>query len=308
MIVIARPYGQLGNRLFLYAHFIAAAEEYQTSVANPSFAEYAHLFEATRSDLWCRYPAVAPSERSAGTDQPFTRRERETDPPRWQRKLLGKAVYLAARGGAMLPYFRHRTIRLRSGEACDLQSREFRQLLEAGPSLLAQGWRFRSESLLQKHASVVRDHLRILACHRHRVDAVVDELREGTDVVIGIHVRHGDYAAFMNGKYYYPIQDYARMMQEVDRQLQPLRVRFLVCGNGELNRRDFTGLDVQLGPGHIAEDLYAFARCDLLIGPPSTYTGWAAFYGDLPLIEWRDAREPIDALAVLPCPRAGEAA
>ncbi len=56
MIVIARSFGQLGNRLFLYGHFIAAAAEYGVTLANPCFAEYAHLFPSTANDLWCRYP------------------------------------------------------------------------------------------------------------------------------------------------------------------------------------------------------------------------------------------------------------
>jgi len=33
----------------------------------------------------------------------------------------------------------------------------------------------------------------------------------------------------------------------------------------------------------MVEDLYALAECDYIIGPPSTYTLWASFYGDTPL-------------------------
>jgi len=29
--------------------------------------------------------------------------------------------------------------------------------------------------------------------------------------------------------------------------------------------------------------MYGFARCDYLIGPPSTFTMWASFYGQVPL-------------------------
>ena len=41
MMIIGKKYGQLGNRLFLYAHLIAAAEEYGVKLMNPAFAEYA---------------------------------------------------------------------------------------------------------------------------------------------------------------------------------------------------------------------------------------------------------------------------
>jgi hypothetical protein len=41
------------------------------------------------------------------------------------------------------------------------------------------------------------------------------------------------------------------------------------------------------------EDLYAFAGCDLLVGPPSTFTAWAAFYGEVPLLHVEDPRAPL---------------
>jgi len=40
---------------------------------------------------------------------------------------------------------------------------------------------------------------------------------------------------------------------------------------------------VTFGTGDLIEDMYAFARCDYLIGPPSTFTLWASFYGCVPL-------------------------
>ena len=56
MIVMFRKEGQLGNRLFNFANFIAFAEAECFTLANPSFSEYAHLFSTTRQDLLCRYP------------------------------------------------------------------------------------------------------------------------------------------------------------------------------------------------------------------------------------------------------------
>ena len=38
-----------------------------------------------------------------------------------------------------------------------------------------------------------------------------------------------------------------------------------------------------LGSGDLIEDMYGFARCDYLIGPLSTFTMWASFYGGVPL-------------------------
>ncbi|MCS6783545.1 MAG: hypothetical protein NZ482_10320, partial [Gloeomargarita sp. SKYG98] len=45
----------------------------------------------------------------------------------------------------------------------------------------------------------------------------------------------------------------------------------------------FSGLPVHWGTGHIIEDLYGLAECDYLIATPSTYSGWASFYGQVPI-------------------------
>ena len=56
----------------------------------------------------------------------------------------------------------------------------------------------------------------------------------------------------------------------------------------------FGDLQVHFGPGHIVEDMYAMAEADLLIGPPSTYTGWASFYGKVPLVVMESADDSVE--------------
>ena len=38
------------------------------------------------------------------------------------------------------------------------------------------------------------------------------------------------------------------------------------------------------------DDLYSLAQVDLLVGPPSTFTGWASFYGSVP-IYWLESQD-----------------
>ena len=45
----------------------------------------------------------------------------------------------------------------------------------------------------------------------------------------------------------------------------------------------FSGLTVDHGPGDPVGDLFALAGCDRVIGPPSTFSQWAAFFGDVPI-------------------------
>ena len=275
-LVMARNYGQLGNRLMLYAHLIAASREWGVSLCNPCFAEYADFFDSTANDLWCRYPpreaAKAPSQR--------------------RRRLLARAVYLTAKtlllttsGLACLGRrpARWKVVQLRGKQTLDLGSLNFRDDARRYRYLLALGWLFRSERLFQKHADAIREHFRIREPHRLQVQAKLAEVRRSSDFVVGIHIRQGDYATFEGGRYYYNTKHYLAVMQSIADQLPTLRVAFLVCGNGQLTRGDFPGLTVHFGPGHMVEDMYSLAETDLLVGPPSTFTGWAAFYGKVPL-------------------------
>jgi hypothetical protein len=41
-------------------------------------------------------------------------------------------------------------------------------------------------------------------------------------------------------------------------------------------------------------DLYALARCDYIMGPPSTYTQWASFYGNRPMLSLDGGDQRID--------------
>lgn len=269
MMIIGRKVGRLGNRLFLHAHLLAAAEEYGVELWNPAFAEYASLFPNTEKDLWCRYPV------KAGLS---------VAPSGWKRRLAVQSIYwsgsLANRLGCDLPGIK--VLRLGAEEHCDLGADEFATLVSERHVLL-QGWLFRSEHLLTKHAEKVRRYFEIDSETQSRVKSRMTTIRSQADIVVGVHIRHGDYATYLDGKYYYPASHYASMMRRIAEQLSPRRVSFLVCGNGELHERDFRGLTVSCKDHGLLEDLYSFAEVDFLVGPPSTFTGWASFYGNVPL-------------------------
>ena len=285
-IVVARRYGQLGNRLFLYAHLIGAACEYRSTVYNPCFSEYAKLFPAIADDLWCRYPAVP-------IDSP--------KPSQRKRDLLHQSIYLGTRALSMLGLSRYpySIVRLKGSQECDLEGVQFRSLIQRKRTILAQGWLFRSDTLLSKYGNQIRTHFQVQPQHRANVDSVISKLRETADVVVGVHIRHGDYKTFLGGKYFFSVAEYANVMRSIQQQLQGQRVAFLVCSNAKISPGDFEGLDVRDGPGHLVEDMYSFAECDVLIGPPSTYTGWASFYGRVPLSVMESTNHQIDVPALL---------
>jgi hypothetical protein len=265
---------------------MAAALECGVPLANPSLAEYAHLFPATANDLWCRYPVV----------------DGLVAPSRRRRMLLAKALRWGVWALSIVSLDRIlplRIKRLRGSEYCNMRRDGFRALATSGQPLFLQGYMFRSDPLPSEHMDTIRRHFAIGPEHRSNVDELMARLRARGDVVIGLHIRRGDYATWQQGRYFYSFAQYAEILRRVAEQLSGRRVVFLVCGDEKFDEDDFRGLDVHPGTGHIIEDMYALAETDILIGPPSTYSEWAAFYGQKPRVVLERAELETDVAALL---------
>jgi Glycosyl transferase family 11 len=268
VIVIVDKVGQLGNRLFHFAHFIAFAQSYGVRVANPAFEDFAPCFVAFRENLLCRFPTVR--SRIRATEQ--------------TRSLAFRSFDRLARSS------RHpvRVIRLAPGQSCDLRSAEFRRQAERRRMLLVAGWLFRDDASFREHADLLRIVFTPIERHRSRVEHVMSGARRECDVLIGVHVRHGDYRTYAGGRHFHPLDAYVTVMERVTALFPHRKVRFLVCSDQVENRTALANIRVTPGPGHLVEDMYALAECDYIIGPPSTYSAWASFYGGVPLYHFED--------------------
>jgi hypothetical protein len=287
MLILAQRYGHLGNRLVLFSHLIACARENDLKLVNLAFSDYAHLFQTTRDVAFPGYP-LSGSTRGAW---------------RW----LQSAVYLAARwlstaaGMLRCTEMPIKIIRLKGEEPMDLASEEFLDVARRRKWVLLQGWCFRDHSAVRRHADAIREYFEPIPEHREHVAEVVSTARVDADVLVGVHIRHGDYAEFRDGRYYFSVPQYVGAMQAMARLLEPQEVRFLVCSDVPQDIESFGDLNVTLGPGHQVEDMYALAECDYLVGPPSTYSAWASFFGKVPLYRMEDPGDAFDLDAFAIC-------
>ena len=84
-------------------------------------------------------------------------------------------------------------------------------------------------------------------------------------------------------------------MRRIESYFAPQKVSFLVCGEDTQQFREaLSCLNVSWGSGQLVEDMYALAECDYLVGPPSTFTGWASFYGNVPICQLKSADMEIE--------------
>ena len=279
MIVVTGNYGQLGNRLVVFANLIAAACEHRLGVANPAFYPYATYFETTRRDWLCRFPAQ-PS-RLTGVRMGRLLHGALSGIRPWVRKLRNRT--------SMLPPLL-RTLEIGWDRACDLDGPAFLDLARQPGLLLIRGWQFRARRSLERHADTIRQFFQPAEPHQQAVAQLARGLHDRGDVVVGMHIRHGDYRHFLGARFYYAVDDYVALMRHVADLFPRRRVAFLVCSNAPQPRKAFAGLNVTFGICREVEDLYALAGCDYVAGPPSTYTLWASFYGKVPLYQMLDAQ------------------
>lgn len=134
-----------------------------------------------------------------------------------------------------------------------------------------------------------------------RTVASIDGVMSGlpsVDRVVGIHVRRGDYATWQGGKYFFSHEQYRALLFRLSELLSPLRVHFLVASNEPVPPGLVAGFSATRLSGNEMEDLYTLARCDLIAGPPSTFSEWSSFYGDVPWFVFRGSLpESVDNLA-----------
>ena len=281
LIVISSKAGQLGNRLFNFTNFIAFAAAHRATVINPSFDEYAELFESTRCNLLCRYPAkrlfpawlCSPRVRSA-----FYR-------------VMALLARVIKKSGGLGRLARVVSVSDDTFYLLDDNPRAI-DVFQESKVVFVSGLQFRDISNIKKYSDEIRAYFTPARLYVDNIDALTRPIRNRCDVLIGVHIRRGDYASHLHGRYCFEIEDYLRVIEDAKSLFPGKKVAFLICSNEKLHRGLFGEMDCTFGTGHFLEDMYALARCDYIVGPPSTYSLWASFYGQalLCFLQTRDAK------------------
>lgn len=102
--------------------------------------------------------------------------------------------------------------------------------------------------------------------------------------LIGVHIRRGDYAEFEEGKYFFEFEEYRNVMFQLKSVYCDRKVVFFISTNEKYDKEIFEGLEIcDINNTSVAHDLYTLSLCDRIIGPLSTFSRWASWYGDVPL-------------------------
>lgn len=116
--------------------------------------------------------------------------------------------------------------------------------------------------------------------------AFISHIRQHANIVVGVHIRHGDYKTFEGGKYYYSFDEFHTFMLQIKQLYSDQSIAFFISSNADFSVDIFPDCNCfrfEKEPSGDILDLYTLSLCDRIIGPWSTYSRWASFINDVPL-------------------------
>jgi len=278
LVLLYSQQGQLANRLWQAAYFISNAIENNYKFLHLGFAEYLNFFdenshnELNKSGTKCRIIDF----KTTGI----------------QDRIIIKYANLSEKFNqkhkSELPYIK-KIFKEVSKEEYDISQPGFQELVKKN-IVKVDGWIFVDKNSLKRQEDCIRKIFRPNQIYIDNINKLKGEYFCKYDKVIGVHLRKKDYSTFNNGKWFYSNMEYLSFLNKI--LLLPLfknrNIGFLLCSDEKINMNDFSSLNIIQSSNHFVEDLYALSFCDFIVGPPSTFSSWASFYGGTPLLHIDD--------------------
>ena len=277
--------GQLANRIISFAHLIANSIEYNYPLINPEFDEYEPFFEATSKNSFNDYPISVKIYKNKLTNL-------------IAKKFIRLWLDITWKITTITPFYNlYRIFKTHDKQEIEFDLNEPSFIKNAQTkNVVVQGWSFRDRKNFIKHQDLLRHFFTPVDSFRQQVITLINDIRKEADIVIGVHIRRGDYSTFKGGKYLYSDEVYADKMLQLHNQYtgQNKTIAFFICSNETINKTEFPAtLNLITGKRHFIIDLYGLALCDGIIGPPSSFSSWASFYGKVPIRHIQSKTEEI---------------
>ena len=153
---------------------------------------------------------------------------------------------------------------------------------------IVNGWNFRENSLTKKYHQELKEiynfkkkkatkKIRLLVNY-------LEKLKKGGKYLVGLHIRRHDYKLWNNGKYYFSDEFYKFVIKKIridfaNKNKDPF---IILVSDEKISSK--IGVDF-LSNGSWKEDQIILQSCQIIIGPPSTFSMWASYISQTPLIK-----------------------
>jgi hypothetical protein len=280
MIIMLNRSGQLGNQLMLFSKFITLSLEENLDLMNPTFAEYGDSFTYFEKNPLSEIP-----QKKLFWSKGNTRT--------WLFPHLMRLLAFATEHLAFLRT-RYEVVRAGQGKKFNLADQEFIEQCRNKTVFFLDGWPRLQVNYKANYANRLREIFTPLSKHRRVISAREKEGRQLGEILIGVHVRQGDYRFWENGKYFFESEMYVGVMDRVKSMFQDKQISFFVASDEVQEKKLFDRHAVVFGGEDAIEDMYTLAACDYIIAPPSTFSAWASFYGKTPRYTIKEIEKTFD--------------
>jgi hypothetical protein len=290
--------GRFGNQMFSYAQLLAFVFEQQDiDLVNIACWEYADLLENTYQNKVCttsldRQHYLGMRLLRWLCEKTFVKNGSVA------KRFIIYLLYLYA-GNPLAKHYQTQAIAATISDSLlaqkisdfDLSQPASQAVINQANNTFLSGWNICNWQLVEKYQDQIRDYLRIHHQYTDISKSFIADLQPKYDFIIGVMIRHGDYKIWGDGCYYYDVQQYAHWMTSLAEIFRDRgKIGFVIASDSPQKSTDFGDHKVYFttgiagGQGHYLESLVQLSLCDLIITPPSTFSLWAAFLGNIPVL------------------------
>lgn len=259
---MAFPYGNHSNRLFQNLHFEAFCIEHNIKYLNPTFCNISKYY-------------VSPCRSYRGLKGRFTV---------FTMKIFKKTKLLHKIKNVKLFNIDNQDNR---GELCNLS--------KIYNNIYTGGWYFRAHDLVEKHHDFFMQKYSLKYKYIPKA-GLLDDINQWklmNIIIVGIHIRRGDYISHEDGKYYDGViyKKYMKLMQDEIYRVYERKCHFIIFSNEKTLIGENQFISKSNNEWYI--DHYLMSNCDYLIGPPSTFTSWASYMGKVKMFHIETANDKL---------------
>lgn len=281
-LILIKPNGNHSNRLLQNLHFEVFCKEYNIEYHNPTLADIAKYYAnpcSTNTNKFYKTLQIDLLGRIFHHSKII--------------KKVFSVVWLASKVSHL------KFIRFDKKEDPIVCKSRLLKAFEKNEVVYVGGWRFRIPDLVEKYqAEITKKYsLKPTFIENNTFIKKINDLKSDNFILVGIHIRRGDYKKWKGGKYYYEDVVYKEKMSQISEKLTKQgkdKLAFILFSNESLNFEESENMLISNESWYI--DHHIMSNCDYLIGPPSTFTLWASYIGKTKLAYIYSREENLDTL------------
>ena len=258
IIIVSDQYGRLGNRLYLFSQFILFCKKYNYELWIPGFYDYKSYF-SDKNSLLCYQSSI----------DKYLFFVNEKDFYYSIVRIVNFIKYLKILRQITLSF------------QCDKEGNPWDRIINTrSPVIFFEGFIFHKYKIdAENNLELINDIFQPAPRFHFEINKPIHSLRKDNDIICGILIRQTDYISWQNGKYFFKTSDYINFINTISSALYKYRIGFFIATDQKQNESLFSNINCILRIGEPIENLYTLSYCDFLVGPPSSFIGWSAFYG-----------------------------